>query len=836
MSHDTTPPFSSSPHRVICDGGVPTKDTTNYVSQKWVQENALEDREYQRYLARAAEQESTLIALPTGTGKTAVAARIIARRLDTHSGKVLMIAPTQPLVRQHADFFTDVLSIPDHEIQIFTGDIRPDKREEKWDDGVSIVLATPQVIENDLIGNRYTLEDVSHIVFDECHRATGDYAYTYIAERYHGNATNPLATGLSASPGSSKEDILTVCENIGVTNVEVFTETDDILREYLHDTDITHKWLELPDELLEARDLVQKVYKEKLVELKEMGVLRSASKDLSFHELNKSKKKIQRLIDNGDSKGYKAISIHSEAMKLNHGWQTIETQSPSAAIKYFERIFTESDSSDGSKAAQRIADDSRIKRAVSKLKEYDEVHPKYKEMRMQVAQTLADDGQVLIFTDSRDTASDIVEFLESDKINPVRFVGQRNKDDDPGLSQTEQQEVLDQFRSGEKNVLVSTSVAEEGIDIPAVDLVLFFEPVPDAVRTVQRRGRTGRETDGNVVILIAKDTGDVGAYYAAQSREEDMKKQLEDLKEMEAEVEDELREEQQSLADFGKRDTDADAPVIYVDTREKKSKIVQTLDRTNGILVKLDTLDTADYVVSERVGIERKTLDDFVNSITESERDILTQIKELSNAYSRPVLLVEGGTGVEDLYGRAQVSEEAIRSMLQTIAIDFNVKLLFTHSVTETVAQLQTLARREQEENNKKVNPHGVKDTESLPSKQEYVISSIPDIGPVTAQKLLTEFESPLEVVTASVSELESIDGIGPSKAETIHTVMTSEYKSESSESTSSADSEKTESEPSSDPQSSDDTSGSTSDNTVTGEDTDTQHRTTAFSDYSTES
>jgi len=157
----------------------------------------LQRRRYQLQLADAAADEHTLVCLPTGLGKTTVSLLVTAERLHEVGGKALFLAPTKPLVQQHADFYREALSIPDDEIVVFTGDVKPDDRAALWNDA-RIVIATPQVVENDLVGNRISLRDVTHCTFDECHRATGDYAYVYIAERYHADAADPLVTGMSA--------------------------------------------------------------------------------------------------------------------------------------------------------------------------------------------------------------------------------------------------------------------------------------------------------------------------------------------------------------------------------------------------------------------------------------------------------------------------------------------------------------------------------------------------------------------------------------------------------------------------------------------------------------
>jgi len=162
---------------------------------------------------------------------------VTAERLEDAAWKSLLLAPTKPLVQQHADFYREALTIPDDEIVVFTGDVRPDSRADLWEDA-RVVIATPQVVENDLVGNRISLADVVHCTFDECHRASGDYAYNYIAERYHADADDPLVTGMSASPGGDEEEILEVCENLGLNEVTVMTEADADVDEFTHDTDV----------------------------------------------------------------------------------------------------------------------------------------------------------------------------------------------------------------------------------------------------------------------------------------------------------------------------------------------------------------------------------------------------------------------------------------------------------------------------------------------------------------------------------------------------------------------------------------------------------------------
>ena len=134
--------------------------------------------------------------------------------------------------------------------------------------------------------------------------------------------------------------------------------------------------------------------------------------------------------------------------------------------------------------------------------------------------------KAIVFTQYRDTAQHIVDILNSNGIKASRFVGQAKKEGDVGMKQEEQAQVLESFRRGEFSVLVATSIAEEGLDIPEVDLVIFYEPIPSEIRYIQRRGRTGRRTSGSVIILAAKDTIDERYLNASKRRIEKMNQTL----------------------------------------------------------------------------------------------------------------------------------------------------------------------------------------------------------------------------------------------------------------------------------------------------------------------
>jgi ERCC4-related helicase/ERCC4-type nuclease len=839
-----------------------------HVDHPMLEPEVIEARQYQLQLAAAARQDHTLVCLPTGLGKTTVSLLVTAYRLaDDVGAKSLMLAPTKPLVEQHAAFYREALTIPDDEIVVFTGETRPDDREEMWNDA-RVVVATPQVVENDLVGGRVDLDDVVHCTFDECHRATGDYAYTYIAERYHADALDPLVTAMSASPGGNEEDIRTVCENLGVSNVEVMTEDDADVDDHIYDTDVQWERIELPDQVIEVRDALNEVIEDRLEQLRELGVTRASSPDISQKDLNKIRAKLQELIDNDQSEGYEGMSAHAEVMKLRRAVELVETQSVESVRRYFERQRNAARSSGASKASQRLVSEPKVKEAMRKADDFDGLHPKFRRARMLLAETLGiEEGErVIVFTESRDTAEALTDFL-GEHFDTQRFVGQGDADGSDGMTQKEQREVLEDFRSGEFEVLVSTSVAEEGLDVPEVDLVLFFEPVPTAIRSVQRKGRTGRQTEGKVVVLMAEDTRDEAYFWISRRREQEMEDELRSLKSVADELEGDLVEDQRALDDYdgegdaaadadggadseaggsadgdpnaatgdaataeadggeSPRDADSDSaqpadqqagltdfdapdpddvdegeseaddgvtarasaanadldaeegedPVeVVVDQRELDSNIARDLSKREHVDTRLETLSVGDYVLSDRVAVERKSHSDFLDTLLGGDRSLFEQAKDLTRHYTCPVLLLEGDS---DLYAERNVHPNAIRAALSSLAVDWGISVVHTRGEDDTTEMLETIAQREQTDNDREVSAHGEKAAKTLGEQQEYVVAAIADIGPVTARSLLDHFGSVEDVMTASEEELQEADGVGQVTAERVREVVASDYR-----------------------------------------------------------
>ena len=729
-------------------------------------------RLYQETIMASCVKGNCLVILPTGLGKTKTAILTAAQRLTSYpNSKILFLTVTKPLAEQIYEEIKNSLNLSEEEIALFTGSVAPTKREKLWKQSRAII-STPQCIENDFINKRISFEDVSLMIIDEAHNAVGEYAYTWIAKQYKTKSRFPRIMGLTASPGSDLEKIQEVCQNLYTEEIEIRTDKDPDVKPYVHNIEITWVPVVLPPAFTQISTFLKDYIKQRLEKLKSWGILQR--KTISF--VNKTELlALQAQLRGRASTGEKdfniwnGISILAEIMKVHHALELLETQGIIPLHTYMEKLNQESQHTNV-KAVKNIVKDLNFRSALAKTQQLlDEKfeHPKLVELQKIVEKELKEkpNQKLIVFNQYRDSAKDIVSHLNTiSGATAQLFVGQLKKGE-TGLSQKEQKEVLNQFREGEFNILVATSIAEQGLDIPEVDTVIFYEPIPSAIRHIQRRGRTGRHGEGKVMVLMTKNTMDEGYRWSAHHKEKRMHRNLESLKEK-------LNFTKQdpptkTLADYTK-DTKIK---IYADHREKSTGVVKELVDLN-IDLHLESFENADYILSSRVGVELKKVEDFVQSIIDGR--LLIQIKNLKKNFERPLLIIQG---IEDIYSVRNVHANAIRGMLGAIAVDFGVPILYSKSPKDSAFLLQTIAKREQEEIGVAFSMHPQKKVMSIKEEQEYIVSSLPGVGPTLSKPLLKHFKSVKKIINAEQKELESVEMIGKKKAERIKDIVDREYQ-----------------------------------------------------------
>ncbi len=732
-----------------------------------------EPRIYQQTIFNTCTTNNTLVVLPTGMGKTNIFLMLAAHRLRLYpNSKILFIGPTRPLIDQYLDVFKKHFEISEDKMAVFTGHVNPEKRAELWKTA-KIIFSTPQGLENDIISGRIGLEDVSLLGIDEAHRAVGDYAYVWIGQQYVKKAKYPRILALTASPGSDVEKIEEVCKNLSIEHIEVRTDSDPDVKPYVQDIKIEWVKVTLPLAFKDVEKYLNLFLRERMEKLRRWGILHRKESDLKY--VNKTDLlKLQAELRGRAASGerdfvlWNAISLLAEIMKVQHAVELLETQGINALHKYFEKLQKEAITTK-TKAIKNLTKDVNYRSALIKTERLFSggiQHPKLVELQKIIEKEIKanKDIKVIVFNHYRDNALNIVKELNNiEGVRAQLFVGQLKKEE-TGLTQKEQKEILDKFREGEFNVLVATSVGEEGLDVPQVGIVIFYEPIPSAIRTIQRRGRTGRQEAGRVIVLMALETRDIGYKWSAHHKEKRMYRTLDRIKRK-------LMVKFSSQPILEKYIPEEDKIKVIVDHREKGSGVMKELIEL-GASINLEKIYNADYLLSSRVGIELKTAEDFVNSLVDGR--LLEQIKNLKSNFERPLIIVEGE---QDIYSVRNVHPNSIRGMLATISISYGIPILFTKNSKESAAFMKIIAKREQGEEGSNFSLHGEKREMSLREWQEYIIAALPGVGSTLSRPLLREFKSVKNVVNANEEELQKVGKIGPVKAKKIKDVVEGEYK-----------------------------------------------------------
>ena len=524
-----------------------SKTLRSHVEHPVIWNRSIELRSYQKNIADSAQRRNTMVILPTALGKTVISLLVCADMLYNYRDKrILVMAPTRPLVSQHMKYFSSVLKISEENIASVTGKILPYARRAVWDrTDIRLMFATPEVVKNDLEEGRLNLKDFGLLVFDEAHRAMKEYAYTSIAKEYIKQSSCPYILAMTASPGAERKRIQEVCNNLFIEHIEYRSEDDPDVKPYVNAIDVKWEWLNLPEEFRYIVSILRSMLEEKIKWLIRNGLFLRGIKWIfkkDLIELGEALRyKLELTMEEQRGLLYIAILNQSSALTLMYCVELIESQGSYSLKDFLDRI-----DEDGSNAHTFLLKDPRMMEIKTLVEGIVKEHPKI----LHLLQLIKDHHQhhghhlssinnarnspnlkskILVFTQYRDTAKHIVEVLEKNDIKTSRFVGQAKRIGDEGMKQDEQAEVLESFRNSDFNVLVATSIAEEGLDIPEVDLVIFYEPISSEIRYIQRRGRAGRKTSGSVIILATKDTIDMRHLYASKMRVEKMTNSLNNI-------------------------------------------------------------------------------------------------------------------------------------------------------------------------------------------------------------------------------------------------------------------------------------------------------------------
>lgn len=462
-----------------------------HLDMRYVRGGVVERRDYQVSLAGEAMRQNSMVVLPTGLGKTAIALQVIAGYLDKGGGS-LFLAPTRVLASQHYEFLREALTIDD--ISLVTGGDSLQRRKKLWNN--SVVCATPEIARNDLERGMVCDGQFGLVIFDEAHRAVGDYAYTGIAARMRGARILGMTATLPSEQAKAEE----VLGCLGITAVRERTEASPDVRPYIHDTSTEWHTVELPPELKEVQGLLKRALAERHDTLRRNGV----RVDRSLSSLLRARPYVL-------SRERRSAKPLFAAIRIHYALSILEAHGITPFLKFCERAGKRG----GIGAKELLESDGNFVRAISVARGAQARGIEHSKIPELVKVLSSERGKALVFTSYRDSVDLIREKLEGAGVKCGVLVG---KAGEGGLAQKRQVETVRQFKDGQFRVLIATRVGEEGLDIAEVNLVIFYDNVPSSIRFVQRRGRTGRKDAGRLAVLVAKGTIDETYRYIGQRK------------------------------------------------------------------------------------------------------------------------------------------------------------------------------------------------------------------------------------------------------------------------------------------------------------------------------
>lgn len=482
-------------------------------------------REYQYSIVARALYHNTLVALPTGLGKTFIAATVMLNWFRwTTDTQIVFVAPTKPLVSQQVKACFGIAGIPHSATTMLTGGTPPGIRAEEWR-SKRVFFMTPQTIVNDLKTGICDPKKLVLLVVDEAHRATGGYAYVEVVKFLHRFNQSFRVLALTATPGASIEAVQEVIDGLGISRIEIRTEESIDIRQYVHSRKVESVLFENSQEMIMIMDLFSNALKPVLDKLNGMNAYWARDPcTLTPYGCNQARIKWMNSDPGRNSNmGVKGMvnTIFSVLASLAHGMELLKFH---GIGPFFHKVlgFRDGDSEKGGKYRKQIIDCKDFQLMMSRIQQWinDPTfvgHPKLDYLQNIVLRHFvnADEGigasnpsntRIMVFAHYRDSAEEIVRVLKRNHpmIRPHVFVGQANSKGSDGMDQKTQLEIIKKFQDGTYNTLVATSIGEEGLDIGEVDLIVCYDASASPIRMLQRMGRTGRKRAGNIVVLLMK--------------------------------------------------------------------------------------------------------------------------------------------------------------------------------------------------------------------------------------------------------------------------------------------------------------------------------------------
>ena len=483
-------------------------------------------RDYQLEISQTAILHNTLVSLPTGLGKTLIAAVVLYNYYRWFpSGKVVFLAPTLPLVHQQIQACYNIMGIPATDTAVLTGRVIAGERSKLWSER-RVFFCTPQTVEKDISAGRCDATQIVCIVLDEAHKASGNYAYIKVVEQTEASGAKFRILGLSATPGGEIKAIQRVVDALRISKIEARMDDDESVKKYIHERHNEIVVVQQGSAVTTIERLLNNVIAPLLERLRSNNGLAMIRGNATLTQFCLIKAKQEYTERTGDHSldiyflcTQKLVGIRTDVRRIGIGVARQKLlrirdegrtglMSNVVKSKDFQELMAHVlRSSSNPDDSQETEEDRKLNNP--KLMKLDEILKEH----FARSRACGESSRAIVFSQWRDSVSEIVTVLSAGQplLRPRHFVGQGKsggKSDDKnsmkGMKQKEQQQVMMDFQNGTFNVLVCTSIGEEGLDIGEVDLIVNFDTLRSPIRMIQRVGRTGRKRDGRVVCLVSE--------------------------------------------------------------------------------------------------------------------------------------------------------------------------------------------------------------------------------------------------------------------------------------------------------------------------------------------
>lgn len=479
-------------------------------------------RDYQFNIVARGLFHNLLVALPTGLGKTFIAATIMLNWFRwTTEAQIVFVAPTKPLVAQQIDACFHICGIPRSCTTMLIGGVPTAVRAEEWA-SKRVFFMTPQTLLNDLKHGYADPKKIVLLVVDEAHRATGGYAYVEVVSflRRFNNSFRVLA--LTATPGADVEAVQKVIDGLDISRVEIRTENSLDISKYIHHRKIEKHVFKNSDEMQMCMDLYSQALQPTVNKIAGLNAFWSKDPlDVTPFGIMNARKRWAQDAGRNVNQGQKFM-VNSIFTVLGSISQAMELLKFHGIGPFYVKLkeFKEANVKSKSKTIDSICNSDSFKKLLVRLQTWtgDENfvgHPKMEFLQEAVLEHFANaedragsndsvaQSRIMIFAHFRDSAEEIVRVLRRHQpmVRPRVFVGQSSGKNSEGMNQKEQLDVIEKFKAGTFNVLVATSIGEEGLDIGDLDLIILYDSKASPIRMLQRMGRTGRKREGKVIFL-----------------------------------------------------------------------------------------------------------------------------------------------------------------------------------------------------------------------------------------------------------------------------------------------------------------------------------------------